>query len=92
MTHRLTVALSPDEALVLLHMLDRFQRTDRLRLAHNAEFVALGRVHAQLDVALVEPFMSNYGELLLAARRRIAEGFEGLAPGVDPEAEDLPDS
>jgi hypothetical protein len=69
---------------VLSHMLDRFARTNRLRLAHNAEFVALSRVGAQLDKILVEPFMARYEELLLAARARVSEGFEGLGPGVEP--------
>ena len=81
--------LTADEALVLSHMLHRYQQTDRLALANNAEFVALSAVSGQLDTALVEPFMSNYDELLNAARERLAGGYEGLAPGVEPDAEDI---
>ena len=90
MTDFVTIELSPDEALVLSHMLGRFGRTDRLRLANNAEFVALSAVTAQLDKALVEPFIANYTERLIAARKRVAGDYEGLAPGVEPEAEDFP--
>lgn len=70
-------------------MLARYERTDRLCLANNAEFVALSSVSRQLDKALAEPFLGNYGELVLAARERLAGDYEGLAPGVEPDADDL---
>ena len=89
MKENVVIELSLDQALVLSHMLYRYQQTDRLTLANNAEYVALSAVSGQLDTALVEPFMSNYNELLNAARERIAGGYEGLAPGVEPDAEDL---
>jgi len=77
-----SIHLSKDEALVLFELLSRFQETDNLCLKNNAEFVALSRVSGQLDKALLEPFMANYTALLAAAQARVAEGFEGLAPGV----------
>lgn len=89
MNPAVTIELSPDEALVLSHMLARFERTDRLWLANNAEFVALSSVSRQLDKALVEPFLGNYAELVLAARERLAGDYEGLAPGVEPDEDDL---
>ena len=89
MKENVVIELSRDQALVLSHMLYRYQQTDRLVLANNAEYVAISAVSVQLDTALVEPFMSNYDELLVAARERIAGGYEGVAPGVEPDAEDL---
>lgn len=79
----LLISLSQDEALVLLELLSRFSETDKLSVQNNAEFIALSRVSAQLDKALVAPLMANYSELLRQAQERIAEGFEGLAPGVN---------
>ena len=89
MQENVVIELSRDQALVLSHMLYRYQQTDRLVLANNAEYVALSAVSGQLETALDELFMSNYGELLNAARERISGGYEGLAPGVEPDAEDL---
>jgi hypothetical protein len=89
MQENVVIELSRDQALVLSHMLYRYQQTDRLALASNAEFVALSSLAAQLNTALVGPFMSNYDELLNAARERLAGGYEGLAPCVEPDAEDL---
>lgn len=51
--------------------------------------MALTAMLGQLETDLVEPFMINYDELLNAARERLAGGYEGLAPGVEPDAEDL---
>ena len=78
--------LTNDEAIVLFEFFARFQESEpcRLRIANNAEFVALSRISAQLDKALVEPFDTRYVELLEEARERIAAGYEGLAPGVEP--------
>ena len=62
----------------------RFQTTDALTLRNNAEFVALSRISAQLDRALVEPFQPDYVQSVHAARQRVAGDYEGLAPGVVP--------
>lgn len=83
MSDRITLHLSRDEALVLFEFFARFQDTDRFRLTNNAEFVAFSRVSAQLDKALVEPFMPDYNALLEAARQRVAGDYEGDAPGVE---------
>jgi hypothetical protein len=89
MKENIVIELSHDQAFVFSHMLYRFQQTDQLALANNAEYLALSTVSGQLDTALVEPLMSNYDELLIAARERIAGGYEGLAPGVEPDADDV---
>ncbi len=82
MKEAVNIRLSNDEALVLFELLSRFQETNELRLKNNAEFVALSSLSAQLDKTLVEPFQANYLELLHGAQARVADGFEGLAPGV----------
>jgi hypothetical protein len=74
--------LTDDEALVLHDLLWRFAETNELSLAHNAEFIALSSISAQLDRELVAPFQDDYRELVDAARARLAHGFEGRAPGV----------
>jgi hypothetical protein len=82
MSNGITIALTHDEALVLGEFIDRFQRTGDLSLTHNAEFLALSRVSAQLDKSLLEPFNRNYEALLTAARDRLAGGIDGHLPGV----------
>ena len=84
MEDRLAIALSHDEALVLFEFFSRFRTENRLSLKNNAEFLALSSVSAQIDKLLVEPLRAEYPELLSAARERVAEGFEGLGPGVEP--------
>lgn len=78
------LTLSADEALVLFEFFARFDESDQFVLRNNAEFVALMRVAGQLEKSLVAPFQANYKEQLLAARQRVAEGYEGLAPAVIP--------
>mgnify|MGYP000134073625 CR=1 FL=1 len=82
MSSNVDLVISQDEALVLFDLLARFAETDKLTLTHNSEFVALSRISAQLDKALVESLAANYDSLLTHARDRVAAGFEGLAPGV----------
>lgn len=82
MEDKVTLELSRDEALVLEGLFARFEQESSLALRHNAEFVALSRISGQIEKALAEPFQSNYMVLLAAARSRVAEGYEGLAPGV----------
>lgn len=83
MDRPIEIRLTQDEALVLFEFFARFQETNRLRLINNAEFIALSRISAQIDRMLVQPFSQDYGELLEAARQRLSDGFEGMAPGVD---------
>jgi hypothetical protein len=82
MNRNVNLSLSADEALVLSDVLSRFEQTGKLELTHNAEFLALSQVSAQLDKALVEPFDPNYALLVNQARERLAAGYEGSAPGV----------
>ena len=86
MNDSVIITLTRDEALVLFEFMSRFfdDDEDTLTLRHNAEFIALSHVSAQLDKSVSEMFDPNYGTLLEAAQDRIAEGYEGIAPGVQP--------
>ena len=81
-----TITLTRDEALVLFEFMARFfdDDEDTLILRHNAEFIALSRVSAQLDKSVSSVFDPSYTTILKAAQDRIAEGYEGIAPGVQP--------
>ena len=76
------IRLSHDEAIVAFELLARFEETNSLSLQHNAEFVVLSAVSAQLQKLLAEPFAANYPALLSEAQLRVALGYEGVAPGV----------
>lgn len=82
MEDKVLLELSRDEALVLEGLFARFEQESSLALRHSAEFVALSRISRQIEKALTEPFQPNYMALLVAARSRVEEGYEGLAPGV----------
>lgn len=73
-----TITLSADESLVLFELVCReidINKTKRLPgvIDHPAEFWALDGVYGQLQKDLVEPFRSDYAELLAAARERVAD-------------------
>ena len=68
----LSLELTHDEGLVLDALFGRFDDTDRFEFAHVAEFIALGRLTAQLDKSFVEIFDRDYKQLLAAARDRVA--------------------
>lgn len=82
MSETVTITLSHDEALVLFEFFARFDESDDFTLRNTAEYLAFSRISAQLDKSLVEPFKPDYVALLKAARDRLAEGYEGQAPGV----------
>ena len=86
MSELVSIQLSRDEALVLFEYFWRVSENDTVWLDNNAEFYAFSKFSAQLDKGLVEPFQSNYQELLAAARDRVAGDYEGLAPGVRIES------
>jgi len=78
----LQLEVSRDEALVLFELLARFQDSGTLSVQHPAEFLALSQIAGQLEKTLAEPFAPEYRELLDRARGKLAEGFEGIAPGM----------
>jgi hypothetical protein len=83
-TPGLTITLSKDEALVLSEFFARFEGNNEFALCNNAEYLAFSKLSAQLEETLIEPFEQDYQAVLQAARARLAEGYEGLAPGVRP--------
>ncbi len=88
MAENVTIQLSHDEALVLFEFFSRFcDEGDDFALRHTAEYLAFMRISAQLDKSLVEPFRPEYADLLQAARKRLAAGYEGSAPGVRVSAD-----
>ena len=86
MNRDVEIRLTQDEALVLCEFFSRFQRTDDLQLTNNAEFIALSEIAAQIEETLVQPFQPDYLALLTAAQDRLAQGYEGLAPGVNAQS------
>jgi len=84
MDQPVALTLSEDEALVLESLFARFEQEGRIVLRHNAEFIALSRLSGQIEKVLVQPFLPDYDSLVASARERVAEGFEGIAPGVEP--------
>ena len=75
---QVTIQLPVDAALVLGAMLARFDAHDStepspaLTIEHPAERAALWLLEGALEKVLVEPFKSDYANLLDGARRRIA--------------------
>jgi hypothetical protein len=65
------VSLTPDEALVLFELLQRFDRTGALSIAHEAENRALWALTSSLEKVLAEPFRGDYASLLAKARSRL---------------------
>jgi hypothetical protein len=70
---RITVELTSDEALVLFEWLRRFSKREDMRFEDQAEQRVLWDVEASLEAALVEPFRSDYDELLAEARERVRD-------------------
>ena len=78
----MNLELTEDEALVLFEWLSRLDEQDAFPHEHIAEkyVLAIGLL-GQLEKALVEPFLANYGELLEQARSRVKAKW-----GPDDEA------
>ncbi|MET9955309.1 hypothetical protein ABZ135_27705 [Streptomyces sp. NPDC006339] len=74
------IQLTPDEALVLSHWLERVQMTELSRLVDDAAVWApLHRIAGTLDKSLPGIFAANYAERLEAALRRLRP-----VPDADP--------
>ena len=82
MDSNIELKITRDEALVLCDFFARFDERDDFTLRNTAEYLAFQKIAAQLDRALVEPFDPDYKNLIVAARNRLTEGYEGAAPGV----------
>lgn len=67
------IALTSDEALVLLDLLSRFSETGDIKIAHPAESRVLWNLECELEKQLTAPFLPNYNELLATARHAVAD-------------------
>jgi hypothetical protein len=67
------ISLTKDEALVLFEMLSRFSDTEKLSIEHPSEERVLWNLNCVLEKILIEPFKSDYSELLQAARGRLKD-------------------
>jgi hypothetical protein len=85
MTEDVSIKLTREEALVLDGFFARFEETEQLTMKHNAEYITLMRISAQLDKSLVEIFQPDYATKLSKAQQKVATGFEGVAPGVSAQ-------
>lgn len=70
----MTLDLSKDEALVLFDLLSRWDSSQQMNIADEAEQRVLWNLHAGLERQLAEPFATEYEALIAAARQRIREG------------------
>ncbi len=67
-----TITLTSDEALVIFDLLHRWEDAERVSAPqHEAEQVALWNLSALLERELLEPFDSQYGDLVTTARDRL---------------------
>ena len=71
----ITLQLGIDEALVLFETLYDFFDQPTVAVPSASERLAFIRLHGALEKSLVEPFRTDYQELLEAARARLAEQF-----------------
>lgn len=75
MNEKVTIELTPQEALVLFDMLSRWSETDtwHVSLEHQAEQRVLWDILAALENILDEPFMPDYQERLNTAREMVQD-------------------
>lgn len=68
-----TITLTSDEALVLFELLHRWEDADQVSASHHqAKQVALWNLSALLERELGAPSDAEYGDLVAAARDRLA--------------------
>jgi hypothetical protein len=70
---KVTIKLSPSEALVLFDFVSRFSNNEKLEIVDQAEERVLWDVCAMLEKILAEPFSENYSELLAKAREEVRD-------------------
>lgn len=67
---------SREEALVLFEWVARFNKSTANRFEDQAEERVLWNIEAMLEATLVEPFKSDYSELLARARAAVRDSEE----------------
>ena len=73
---KVTIELTPAEALVLFEFLTRFSDKEVLEIEDQAEARVLWDMCCLLERQLVEPFMPSYGQLLEKARDEVRDKEE----------------
>ena len=73
MSGSVTLLLTSDEALVLFELLSRYSNSNQLAVEDQAEQRALWNLQCLLEGQLVEPFRSDYDDLLRNARDRLRD-------------------
>jgi hypothetical protein len=73
MSQRVQLALSHDEALVLLDWLARFNKTREARFEDQAEQRVLWDLEAMLEKALPDVVAPRYSEFVRQARERVRD-------------------
>lgn len=73
MAEKVIIGLSKAEALVLLDLLARFDKDEKLIIEHQSEARVLWNIHCSLEKELVEPFSTDYAKLLMEARNQVGE-------------------
>lgn len=67
----ISIIIGKREALILFELLADFHSQPVLELKDNAEKLALVRLHGALQSTLVEPFSTDYGQLVNDARSHL---------------------
>lgn len=70
---KIHVELSRAEAIVLFEWVSRFNKDEHVRFEDQAEQRVLWDIEAMLESTLVEPFASNYDDLLAKARATVRD-------------------
>lgn len=75
-----TIKLTKEQRLVLFEFLcriidDEEDEWNEILYQDKSEWKVLLKIQGQLESALVEPFMSNYAELVEEARKKVREDF-----------------
>jgi hypothetical protein len=73
---KVTLELSPEQALVLFEWLSKFNASEGRRFEDQAEERVLWDIEAMLESTLVEPFDAPYEELLAKARAAVRDPEE----------------
>lgn len=75
-----TIKLTKEQRLVLFEFLcriidDEEDEWNEILYQDKSEWKVLLKIQGQLESVLVEPFMSNYAELVEEARKKVREDF-----------------
>lgn len=70
-----SLALSRDTALVLFELIADYNMEPELKLPHEYDRIAINLLVGAFESTLVEPFRSDYQDLVKEARGRLVERY-----------------